>query len=132
MIKIQNLSCLQYRNVSDLYVWAIWQKLPVSNFQRIEDNCQFNGDFNKSIDEKIDEGYFLKVCVQYPEKLHERNLPFSPIRMKIPKKFVSLSRIYMIKLNNLYKRNQRQGLNYGLVLKKVYRVIKCVQNAQLK
>ena len=85
MIKIQNLSCLQYRNVSDLYAWAIWQKLPVSNFQRIEDNCQFNEDFNKSIDEKIDEGYFLEVCVQYPEKLHERNLPFSPIRMKIQK-----------------------------------------------
>ena len=101
MIKIQNLSCLQYRNVSDLYVWAIWQKLPVSNFQGIEDNCQFNEDFNINFNENS-------------------------------KKFVSLSRIYMIKLNNLYKRNQRQGLNYGLVLKKVYRVIKCVQNAQLK
>ena len=41
----------------------------------------------KSYNEETDEGYFLEVNVQYPEKLHDlhNELPFLPERMKIEK-----------------------------------------------
>ena len=55
------------------------QKLPVNNFEWIEDTPQFNEDFIKCYNEGNVEGYFLEVDVQYSEKLHElhKDLPFS-------------------------------------------------------
>ena len=47
------------------------QKLPVNKFVWIEDTSQFNEDFIKNYNGESDEGYFLEVDVQYPEKLHE-------------------------------------------------------------
>ena len=47
------------------------KKLPVDNFECIEDTFQFNEDFIKSFNEENDEGYFLEVDFHYPEKLHE-------------------------------------------------------------
>ena len=60
------------------------QKLPVNNFELIEDTSQINDNL---YNEENDEEYFLKVDVQYPEKIHElqNDLPFSPERMKIEK-----------------------------------------------
>ena len=79
------------------------QKLPVNNFEWIKDTIQFNKDFIKSYNEESDEGYFLKVDVQYPKKLHElhKDLPFLSERMKV-KQSKSLLLIYMIKLNMLF------------------------------
>ena len=64
--------------------WAKSQKLPVNNFEWIEDT-HFNEDFIKNYNQESDEGYFLEVDVQYPEKLLERHndLPLLPERMKI-------------------------------------------------
>ena len=55
------------------------QRLPVNNFESIEDTSQFNGDFIKNYNEEGDEGYFLELDVQYTEKLHElhNDLPFN-------------------------------------------------------
>ena len=64
------------------------QKLPVNNFEWIEDTSQFNEDFIKIIMKKVmKEQYFLEVYVQYPEKLHElhNDLPFLPGKIKIEK-----------------------------------------------
>ena len=44
------------------------QKLPVNNFEWIEDTSQFNEDFIKSYSKESNEGYFLEVNVDYPEK----------------------------------------------------------------
>ena len=62
------------------------QKVPVNNFEWIEDTSSFNEDFI-SYNEESDEGYFLEVDVQYPKKLHERHndLLFLPERMKLEK-----------------------------------------------
>ena len=49
------------------------QKLPINNFEWIEDTSQFNEDFIKEYNEESDEGYFLEVDVQSPEKLHEHH-----------------------------------------------------------
>ena len=61
------------------------KKLPVSNFEWIEDTSQFNKDFIKNYNEEGDKGFFLEVKVQYIEKLHElqNDLPFLPERMKM-------------------------------------------------
>ena len=61
------------------------QKLPVNNFEWMEDTSQFNEDFIKSYTEESDEGYFLEVNLQHLEKLHEihSGLPLLPERMRI-------------------------------------------------
>ena len=45
------------------------QKLPVNNFEWVEDTSQFNEDFIKNYDEESDDRCFLEVDVQYSEKL---------------------------------------------------------------
>ena len=95
-------SYLQYWDVNNFYGW-LSQKLPVNNFEWIKDTSQFNKDFIKNYNEESHEGYFLKVDVQYLEKLHElhNDLPFLPERIRL-KKSKRLQLIYMIKLNMLY------------------------------
>ena len=77
-------SYIQYQDANNLYCRAISQKLPVHNFEWIEDTSQFNEDFKKHYNEERDKGYFLQADLQYLEKLHElhNDLPFSPERMK--------------------------------------------------
>ena len=63
----------QYWDVrNNLYGLEMLQKLPVNNFEWIEDTSQFNEDFIKNYNEESDEEYFLEVDVQYLEKLQER------------------------------------------------------------
>ena len=71
---------LKYWDINNLYGWAMSQKLPVNGFKWVENTCQFDEDFIESYDEESDEEYFLKVDLQYPEKLHELHnyLPFLP------------------------------------------------------
>ena len=73
MIKIKTLhiNTNKYWDVNNLYDWEISQNLPVIKFEWIEDTSQFNEDFMKSYNEESDEGYFFKVDLQYPEKLHK-------------------------------------------------------------
>ena len=123
---------LKYWDVDNLYDCKKSKKLPVNNFERIEDTSQFNEDFIKSYNKESDEGYFPEVDVQYPEKLHElhNDLSFLPERMKIEKveKLVTnLHDKYAIHIRNL-----GQALNHGLFLKKVHRLIKFSKKAWLK
>ena len=73
MIKIKTLhiNTNKYWDVNNLYDWEMSQNLPVIKFEWIEDTSQFNEDFMKSYKEESDEGYFFKVDLQYPEKLHK-------------------------------------------------------------
>ena len=70
-----------------IYGWALSQKLPINNFEWIEETSQFNGDFIKNYNKEEDEVYFLEVDIQYPEKLQEphNDLPFLPERMQLKK-----------------------------------------------
>ena len=80
-------SYLKYWNVNNLSGWAMSQKLPINNFEWIKDTFQFNEDLVKRSNEESNEGYFVEVDVQYPEKLHElhNNLPFLLEGIKIYK-----------------------------------------------
>ena len=61
--------------------------MPVNDFKCVEDISEFNEDFLKRYNGNNDEGYFLKVDVQYPENLHNfhNKLSFLPERMKLKK-----------------------------------------------
>ena len=57
MIKIKK----HHWDVNNLNGLAMSQKLPVNNFEWIEDTSQFNEDFIKSCNAKSYKGYFLEV-----------------------------------------------------------------------
>ena len=59
--KNKELSYIQYSDVNSLYGWAVCQKLPVKNFERIKYISQFNADFMKNYNEESDGGYFHEV-----------------------------------------------------------------------
>ena len=96
------------------------QKLPVDNFDWIEDTSQFNEDFMKNYNEECDEACFLEVNVQYPEKLHElrNDLPCLPERMKIETFEKLLANLHDKTEYVMHIRNLKQALSPGLVLKK--------------
>ena len=54
-------SHLKYWDVNNLSGLTMLQKLPVNNFEWIEDTSQFNEDFIKSYNEERDERTFLEI-----------------------------------------------------------------------
>ena len=110
------------------------QKLPVINFEWIEDTSQFNEDFMKDYNEEGDKRYFLEVGIQHLEKLHDfhNDIPFLPKRIKIEKVKKLAANLHDKTEYVIHMRNIKQALNHGLVLKKVHRAIIFNQNAWLK
>ena len=90
-----------------------------NNSEWIENTSQFNENFIKNYNEESDEGYFLEVDVQYPEKLHEthNDLPFLLERMKIEKVEKLVTNLHDKTEHVVHIRNLKQRLNYGLILK---------------
>ena len=106
------------------------QKIPVNNFEWIEDTFQFNEDFIINSNEESEEGFFVEYDVQHLEKLHElhNDLPFLHKRIKNEKVEKLVATLhdktdYVILIRNL---------NHGLVLIKTHRIIKFNENAWLK
>ena len=133
--KYKESSYLQYLHVNNLYGCTMSQKLPVNNFELIQDTSRFNEDFIKNHNEESDEGCFLEVDAQNLEKLQElhNDLLFFLERMKIEKVVKKLVTDLHDKTEYvIHVRNLKQALNHGLVLRKVHREIKFNQNALLK
>ena len=132
--KNKELSYLKYRDVNNLYGWAMSQELPVNIFKWIKVTFQFNEDFIKSCNEENDEGYFLEIDFQYPEKLHEldNDLQFLSEGMDFEKVKKIVTNLHDKIEYAIYIRNLKQALNHLLVLKKVRRVVKLNQKAWLK
>ena len=93
------------------------QKLPVNKFEWIEDTSQFNEDFIEHYKPESDEGYFLEVDVQYPEKLSElhNDLPFLPERKKIEKIEKLVTSLHDKTECLIHIRNLKHALNHGLI-----------------
>ena len=97
---IKKSSYPKYLDVDSLHGWAMSQKLPLNNFEWIKNTSPFNDDFTKNHNEESDEGYFLKVDVQYPEKVHELNDNYYIYQKEwILRKYKRLFINCMIKLN---------------------------------
>ena len=76
-----------YLDASNLYGWAMPQKLPVDGLKWIKKLSKFHEDFIKNYNENSDKGYFPEVDVEYPKNLYNlhSDLPFLPERLKIEK-----------------------------------------------
>ena len=59
--KNKELPYLQYWNINNLYGWVMSQKLPVNNFERIEDTYSLIKVSQKTIMKKVIMDIFLKV-----------------------------------------------------------------------
>ena len=131
--KNNEFSYLKYCDVNYLYGWAMSQKLPVNNFEWTEDTSQFNENFVNSYNNESDEGYFLRV-VQYLEKLHElhNDLSFLREKMKIEINQRLATNSHGKSEYVIHIRNVRQTFNHGILVKKVFRVVKFNQNAWIK
>ena len=63
--KNKESSYIQYLDASNLYGWAMSQKLPVNGFKWINDVTEIDEKFIKYYDEDSDKGYILEVDVKY-------------------------------------------------------------------
>ena len=90
------------------------QKLPVNNFEWIEDTSQFNEGFIKNYTEEKDEGYFFEVDVQYLENLHELQnvLLLLPDTMNIRKFEKLVANLHNKTEYVIHIRNLKQALNH--------------------
>ena len=85
--KRKMISYLMYLDASNLYGWAMSQKLPADGFKWIKDLFQFNERFIKNYGENSNKAYFLEVNVECPKNLFDlhKDLPFLPKRKTIEK-----------------------------------------------
>ena len=78
--KNKESSYLNCCDVNDLYGWAMSQKLPVNNFEWIEENSQFNEDFIKTYNEESEfffnsqKKIYMNLIMTYHFYTKERNL----------------------------------------------------------
>ena len=77
--------CPKYWDINNLCIWAMSQKLPVNNFEWMEDNFQFIEDFIKALMKKAMKYIFLKVMFNILKNYMMIDLPFLPEKMKIEK-----------------------------------------------
>ena len=84
-------------------------------------------------------GYFLEVDIDYSEKLFNgiafnlhKDLPFLPERKKIDKVEKLICSIEGKEKNVMHIRVLKQALSYGLVLRKIHRIIQFNQEDWLK
>ena len=124
--KSNESSYLRYWDANSLYGWTMSQKLPVNGFKWVEDISDFNENFIKSYNDESDEGYFLEADIQDPENLHmiHSDLLFLPKRTKIEKGEKLVANLHDKTEYFIHIRNLEQALKHGLMLNKVYRVIK--------
>ena len=126
--KNKELSYLKYWDINNLYRWAMSQKHAVNDFECIEETPQFNKDFIKYNNEESDEGYFLEIDVEYPEKLHKlhNDLPFLSERIKLGKIEKLVTNLLDKTEHVIHIRNLKRALNHGLTFIQLVNLIKKV------
>ena len=106
----------------------------IYGFEWVEDLSTIDEDFIKNYDEDSDVGYFIEADVEYPKELRtlHSGLPFLLERMEVNKCKKLICNLFDKKNYVDHISSLKQGLNHGLILKKVRRVIKFNQRAWLK
>ena len=128
--KTKESSYFKYWNVNSLYGWAMSQRLPVNGLEGVKETSKFNEGFIENYNEKGDEGYFLEIDVQHPEKLHElhHDLPVLPERMKIHEVEELVPNLHDKKISYLHNKF-KATIKSWISFEKVHRVIKFNQKA---
>ena len=110
------------------------EPLPVNGFDWMEGLSKIDEDFIKNYDKDNDKGYILGVDVENAKNLHDLHidLPFLPERMKIYKCNKLVCNQYDKRNYVVHMRSLKEGLNHGLILKKVHRLIQFNQKAWIK
>ena len=127
-------SFLIYTDYNNLYGIAMSEKLPVDGFVWVEDISEVDENCIKHFDEDSDVGYFIEADIKYPKELHNKHsdLPFLLEIMKVNKCKKLVCNLYDKKDYVDHIRSLKQGLNNGLKIKKIHRVLKFNQSAWLK
>ena len=112
----------------------VLEKLPVDDFEWVEDLSQFKEDFIKNYDENSGKGYILEVDVEHPKKLFKlhSDLSFLPERKKIRTCNKLVCTVQDKENKVVHIRTLKQALNCGLILIKAHKVIQFNQEAWLK
>ena len=107
---------------------------PVNGFEWLEDFSKIDGDVIKNYDKESDQGYILKVDIEYSKHLYDlhSDLPFLLKRMKIDKCTKVVCNLYNKESYVVHIRSLKQALDHMLILKKVHRVILFNQKAWFK
>ena len=125
-----------YLDANNLYGWAMSQKLPINGFKWVEKSrlSRFNEMFIKNYDQNSDKGHCFEVDIDYPKKLFNvpKDLPFLTERKKLNKVEKLICSIEDKEKYVMHIKVLKQALNYGLVLKKVHRIIQFNQKDWLK
>ena len=112
------------------------KKLPVRNFKWLDENdlSKFNDELIKQCDENSDIGYIFEVDVEYPKHIYmvHKDLPFLPEKMKLNKSTKFVCNVQDKKNYVVHIVALKQGLNHGLKLAKVHKIIQFDQEAWLK
>ena len=82
--KNKESSYLKYCDLNNLCGWAMSQKLPVNNFEWIQDTFQYNEDFIRNIMKKVMKDTFPKLVFNTLHEFHN-DLPYLPERTKLEK-----------------------------------------------
>ena len=95
----------------------------------MEKKLEFNEDFTNNYDGDSDKGCILELNVKCPKKLHNlhSDLPFLTERMKINTCNKLVCNLYDKNNYVVHIRALKQALDYGLILKRVDRVIELIK-----
>lgn len=130
-------SFIAYLDATNLYGYAMRQYLPQRDFIWLNDGEIENFDVSNVSDES-DTGYVLEVDLEYPENLHDHHndFPFCPEAIVPPNgKFKNAKLIPNLFSKSKYiihYRNLKQCLESGLILRKIYRILKFTQSPWLR
>ena len=132
--KNKESSYLVYVDANNLCGWSMCKKLPVSDFNYIDDILILTEDFIKNYDEDSDKGYIFVVDVEYPRNLHKlhSDLPFLPERVKVGNCTRLVCNLQDKEDYPVHILALKQALNHGLKLSKVHSVIEFTQKDWLK
>ncbi|XP_065223988.1 uncharacterized protein LOC135848125 [Planococcus citri] len=130
----KKLNTIVYWDVNGLYSHIMRDcKLPVSKFEWIDDSeiQKFTTDFILELDDTSDTGFFLEVDLKYPIELHDFHnaFPFAPEKKTTPNSKISKLLCTLEDKKNyvIHYRNLKLCLKHGLILEKVYKILKFTQ-----
>ena len=144
---------ITYCDVNNLYGAAMLEHLPYDEFEWLSDDEIDGIDFN-FVSAESDVGYILEVDLKYPSKLHElhHDYPLAPENLRVSKDMssdycLSIAEKYDVKVGDVAKlipnlrnkscyvlhyRTLQLYVSFGMVVRKINRVMKFKQSDWLK